>query len=386
MSTPWSAPARADIAVAGSGIVGLGIALEGLRRGLKVIVIEQDARPSGASVRNFGHGCATAQSGIALDYAIAARERWLMLRNEAGLWVKETGTVVVARSEEELKVLQEFSELRPGKAEILSADEVLARAPISSNGLVGGAFLPFDIRLNPREAAPKLAEYLASKGVEFHFGTSALGAETGVLHTSRGDVHAPVVVLALGHDVDRMLPCIASDAGVTRCTLHMLRIAAPSTPLTPALLTGTSLLRYSGFVECPSSAALREQIESERPELVRWGVNHMITEHPSGDLLIGDTHTYDHTPSPFADEELDQLLIDETRKLFGVNELTIKERWRGVYASAPDREYLSASPTPGVTAIAVTSGIGMTTALGFAPAVLDEISSTQLAGSAQQQH
>jgi FAD dependent oxidoreductase TIGR03364 len=373
MPTTWGEPPRADVVIAGAGIVGLSLAYEAVRRGLSVIVVERDERAIGASVRNFGHGCVTAQSGVALDYALTARERWLELRDAAGLWVQECGTVVVARWPEELDVLREFVG-EPGRGDLLDREAVLAAVPVGAADVLGGALLPLDVRVDPRQAAPALAEHLAQLGVVFHFSTNVVEADTGLLRTSRGEIHADLVLLAVGHDLDRLLPATTTEAGVTRCSLHMLRVANPSArPIEPAILTGTSLLRYSGFLACPSSAALAERMAVDRPALVAAGVNHIVTQHPSGDLLIGDTHSYDATPAPFADEALDALLLDETARLLGVTSLVVRERWHGIYSSAPGREYLLTSPAPGVRAVVVTSGIGMTTALGLAPALLDEL-------------
>jgi FAD dependent oxidoreductase TIGR03364 len=364
----------ADLAIAGAGIVGLAVADEALRRGLSVVVVEQDARPSGASVRNFGHGCLTAQTGLARDYAGVARTRWLELRDEAGLWVQECGTVVAARSPEELAVVTEFVETHPGDAVLLTPDEVTARVPVSGAGLLGGGWLPLDLRVDPRQAAPALARHLVARGLDLRPSTSVLGAGGGVLRTSRGDVHAERIVLAVGHDLDRLFPDLAASSELRRCELHMLRVATPAGRRFPAaVLTGTSLLRYTGFTACASSAALRDRLQDERPDLLAAGVNHMLTQHPSGDLLIGDTHSYPDTPSPFAPEELDELILDETRRLLGAERLAVRERWRGVYASSPTSDYLVQSPAEGVLAVAVTSGIGMTTALGLAPAVLDAL-------------
>jgi ferredoxin-NADP reductase len=44
-----------------------------------------------------------------------------------------------------------------------------------------------------------------------------------------------------------------------------------------------------------------------------------------------------------------------------------------VYASAPQEEFLVAATAPGVRAVSITTGIGMTTALGLAPTVVDEL-------------
>jgi hypothetical protein len=75
---------------------------------------------------------------------------------------------------------------------------------------------------------------------------------------------------------------------------------------------------------------------------------------------------------PFRDELLDDLVLAEAARLLGVPELVVRQRWRGVYAAAPD-PFLVACPAPGVRVVSVTSSIGMTTALGLAPGVLDDL-------------
>lgn len=98
----------------------------------------------------------------------------------------------------------------------------------------------------------------------------------------------------------------------------------------------------------------------------------MLTQLPGGDLVVGDTHTYDRTPEPWSGEPLDELLLAETRALLGTD-VDVVRRWQGVYADAPG-EFLVRPAAPATTAVTVTSGIGMTTAFGLAPAVLDLVS------------
>jgi len=87
--------ARADVAIAGAGIVGLAHAVETVRRGLSAVVVERDDRARGASVRNFGHGFVSAQAGDALVAALEARERWIELAREAGFWLLESALKTV---------------------------------------------------------------------------------------------------------------------------------------------------------------------------------------------------------------------------------------------------------------------------------------------------
>jgi D-hydroxyproline dehydrogenase subunit beta len=363
-----------DVAIVGAGIVGLAHAVEAARRGLSVVVVERDDRASGASVRNFGHGCFTVQAAEALEYALVARERWLELAGLAGFWVSDAGTVVAARAEDELAVLEEFAEQRDGQVRLLDRADVLARVPLEAPDLLGGAWLPLDLRVDPRAALPAIAAWLARQGVEFRWATAALGAEPGRLATSRGEIDAEVIVVATGHDLDRLFPSVAEDACLERCTLHMLRVASPGDrTIDPAVLTGLSLLRYRGFADCASLTAVHERFARERPQLLDADVNLMLTQRPDGDLTIGDTHAYARTPSPFRDEQLDELVLAQTAELLGVDHLAVRERWQGIYAHAPGREFLVAEPAPGVHTVAITSGIGMTTALGLAPAVLDGV-------------
>ncbi|MBW8482732.1 TIGR03364 family FAD-dependent oxidoreductase [Actinomadura parmotrematis] len=366
---------RVDLLVAGAGVVGLAHAVEAHLRGLSVAVVERDAFAAGASVRNFGHICTTAQDGPALGYALAARDRWLRLAAETGLAVAESGTLVVARRPEEMAVLEEFAADRgPDQVRLLDAAGVARHLPAPGAAPLGGALLPLDLRLDPRAAIPALAAWLAGRGVPIAWRTSVLSAEPGLVRTSRGDVRADRTVLAVGHDLDRLHPAAADAAGMTRCRLQMLEVAAPGgLRVAPGVLTGLSLLRYSGFAAQPSAAALRDAVTAASPELLDAGVNLMFTQRPDGAIVLGDTHHYAATHTPFDDEDTAELLLREGARLLGVPGLRVLRRWRGEYASSDRTDFLDAEVASGVRAVSVTSGIGMTTAHGLAQAVLDSL-------------
>jgi FAD dependent oxidoreductase TIGR03364 len=364
-----------DLLVVGAGIVGLAHAVEALERGASVTVVERDERAVGASVRNFGHGCVTAQMDEALAFARRARGTWLRMGRAAGFRVDECGTVVVARAEEELAALQQLAAERGDEVVPLDAGRVLDRVPVNPDGLLGGAFLPGDVRVDQRAAAAAIAAWVdARPGGRVLWSTPVLGIEAGgdgaVVRTGRGELAARRVAVCVGHDVDRIYPELAEEAGIRRCVLQMLQIRAPGRRIDPAVLTGSSILRYPALARTEGARALHERWRAERPELLDAGVNHMITQRPDGDLVVGDTHAYARTHDPYSDEALDDLLLAETRALLGIARPRVVRRWRGVYASAAN-EFLRARVAPGVTAVAVTSGIGMTTAFGLAPDVLD---------------
>src|ERR1700753_2061813 len=91
-----------DVCVVGAGIVGLAHALEARGRGLSVALLDRARRALRASVRNFRHVIVSGMDGDALQCALQARERWLTLGARTGLDVHETGTLIVARTPEEL--------------------------------------------------------------------------------------------------------------------------------------------------------------------------------------------------------------------------------------------------------------------------------------------
>lgn len=368
----------ADVVVVGAGIVGLACALAAVDSGLSVLVVDRDDRAVGASVRNFGHVCTTAQSGDALAYALAARETWLRVASQSPGWLRSDGTVVVAREPDESAVLEEFAARRGAdQVRLLTSDEVTDRTGLSTAR--SGAWLPLDLRVDPRVAVTELTNLLADRGVAFRWGTSAREVLPTEVRTSRGVLRAGAVIVAVGHDVDRLFPEVAESAGVTRCALHMLLVSVRDMgQVAPAVLSGYSLLRYGGFLECPSTASVAERLASDRPEAVAAGLNLMFTQRPDGTLIIGDTHDYARTHQPFSDEPLDRLVLDETARLLGSTDLTVHERWRGVYAAAP-QPYLVSEPMPGVHVVSVTSGIGMTTAFGLAESVLSGIGSPRSA-------
>ncbi|MDH2442833.1 TIGR03364 family FAD-dependent oxidoreductase [Amnibacterium sp. CER49] len=363
---------RADLVVVGAGIVGLAHAYHASRAGYEVLVVDRDELAVGASVRNFGHICTTAQAGRILELARPAREDWIEAGADAGFPVLQCGTTVVARSAAELAVLEQFAVARPGEAELLDPAEARQRLGFSPAGLTGAASLPLDLRVDAPTAIPALARLLAERGVGFLRRTNVLDVGEECVFTNRGRIRADRVVVAVGHDVDRLLPGLAEEAEVRRCRLRMLEVEAPGgIRVDPAVLTGTSMLRYEGLAAQPAASLVREEVAASAPRLLEAGVNLMLTQRPDGRLVLGDTHAYGVTETPFEDEADDVLLLSEFERLLG-SPLTVRRRWRGVYASSPLDPFLVAEPIPGVTVAAVTTGVGMTTAFGLARTVLAE--------------
>ena len=365
-----------DVLVVGAGIVGLAHAIAAHERGVRVTVIDRDTRAVGASVRNFGHACVTAQSGELLGLAQVARAQWLRYGKVAGMFVREAGAVTVARTRAETAVLEELAAAREtGQVRLLTPAQVREHLGAGADPvIVGGAFLRDDLRVDPREAVGALAAWLAAEpGVSIRWGTAFLGAEGGVARTTRGDIRAAHVIVCVGHDLDHLFPDLAAAGEVERCGLQMLLAEAPPRlALTPAVLTGTSMLRYPAFAETAAADALRVEMAETHPELIDIGANVMFTQRPDGTLIVGDSHRYGPTMDPFLEESTSRTLLDAVGRILGV-ELRVRQRWQGVYASSPRQPYLIAQAAPGVTAVSITSGVGMTISFGVAQKTLSSL-------------
>jgi FAD dependent oxidoreductase TIGR03364 len=359
-----------DVFIVGAGIVGLSHAIAAIERGLTVTVIDRDARAVGASIRNFGHACVTAQSGELLDLATVAREKWLRYGRSAGLFVVESGALAIARTAAESAVLHELAGSREGgQVQLLTEQAVRQRLGAASDPTIrGGALLRDDLRVDPREAVGALAAWLAEQpGVTFSWRTGFLGADGGVVRTTRGDFCATRTIVCVGHDLDLLYPELAEVHEVERCALQMARVDAPGgLTLGPAVLTGTSMLRYPAFAETDAAAALRVEMAAQQPELIDIVANVMFTQRPDGTLIVGDSHRYAVTQDPFLAEATSNTLLEAVARILGVPGLTVLERWQGVYASSPLQPFLIAEPERGVTIAIVTSGVGMTISLGLA--------------------
>lgn len=354
----------ADVVVVGSGIVGLGAAYAAVRRGLRVTVVDRTDAPVGATIRNFGHLCIGAQGGEARRYADISRDLWLRLSHDAGFWLRESGTLVAARHDDELAVLEAAA--REGGIRMLEASELLRLAPLRAEGLVGGAHIDSDLQTDPRTAAAAIVRHLASLGVDFRFRTAVTAVGAGLVETTRGPIACGEVVVAVNHDIDQLLPDVAERHGIARCALDMVRAAVSfREPLAAPLLTGWSLVRYGRFAGSTEAAALRERLHTERPDLAALDLNQMYTQLPDGTLIIGDSHATSTAPAPFQPEAAFAAFLAETEALFDAPPPRVIERWQGVYAKGP-QEFLIERGDDGVLVLAATTGIGMTTGLGLA--------------------
>lgn len=365
-----------DLAVVGSGICGLAHALAAVRRGLRVVVIERDAQANGASIRNFGFVTVTGQ-GAAHTWRRARRARdiWAEVAPLAGIAVHHRGLLMAARRPEALAVIEEFAAGPMGEGcRILRGADLAAQAPmLRAEGLRAALHSPHELRVESRDAIPRLAAWLEQGlGVAFRRGVAVQAVATGAVATTAGTFHAPQVVVCPGADITSLFPDAFARRAVTLCKLHMLRLADPGWRLPAAVMSDLGLHRYRGYADCPSLPGLRARLHAEQPEHMANGVHLIVVQGADGSLVVGDSHHYGATPDPFQPDHIDALILDEARAVLDLPAPRVVDRWVGYYPSAAEDAFFEA-PAPGVRLVSVTSGTGASTAFGLAEEVLADL-------------
>ncbi|MGC2462863.1 MAG: TIGR03364 family FAD-dependent oxidoreductase [Steroidobacteraceae bacterium] len=374
----WSE--RFDLAVVGAGIVGLATALAGARRGLRVVVIDRDAQTNGASVRNFGLVMVTGQErGSMWARARRSREVWREVADAAGIPIVHTGLWMTARRPESVGVLEAFmaTEMAAG-CRLLSPAEARRRCPqLAAPEMAAVLESTFELRVESREAIPRLAAWLASQhGVAFMRNTAVRVIDMPSVHTSRGRVQADRVAVCPGDDFNGLYPERLGVYPLTRCKLQMLRLADPGFKLPGALMSDLGLGRYLGYADLQAAAPLKARLAVEQADHLKHGIHLIVVQSADGSLVVGDSHHYASTPDPFSHEEVDALILDEFRSALGIEPPTTIERWIGTYASATDRPVLIDDPEPSVRLAIVTCGAGASTAFAIGEELITSLLGT----------
>lgn len=358
-----------DLAVVGAGIVGLGVALAAARRGRSVVVIDREAAAIGASVRNFGFVTVTGQRrGAHWARAMRSRDVWAEVAPAAGIPVLHEGLVVLGRRPEAAAVIDAFLATEMGAGcRLLTAGEAGALVP-ALRAADAAAILhsPHDLRVESRDAIPRLAAWLAeAHGVRFLWRTAVHGVAPPRLETAAGAVLAEAAVVCPGDDLATLFPERIAAASLRVCTLQMLRVA-PGRPsrLGAAVMSDLGLARYDGYAMLPEAAALVRRLDDEKAAARAAGVHLIAVQSGDGSLVVGDSHVYGPTRAPFAEERVDDLILAELDEALDLGPRRVVGRWTGSYASAADDVVFVDRPADAVRIAMVTGGTGAST--GFA--------------------
>jgi FAD dependent oxidoreductase TIGR03364 len=359
----WGMEREFDCLIVGAGIIGLAHALAAARQGLRVGVLEREARAIGASVRNFGFITVTGQSdGISWRRARRSRDVWAEVAPAAGIDIVQRGLLMCARRPEALRCLEEFAAGPMGDGCQVLRGNALGH-PLRGD-VLGALQSPHELRVESRTAIPLLTRWLTETNTLTLLPRVAVHAvDSGVVDTSAGRFGAPHIVVCPGPDLVTLFPDSMARRDITLCKLHMLRVASPGWTLPAPVMSDLGLVRYLGYADCASLPALRARLEAEQAAWLADGIHLIAVQSADGSLVVGDSHHFDASPDPFQARDVDDRMLAELSAVLDIPHPEVIERWVGVYPSGPDVAFREA-PMPGVRLVMVTSGTGAST--GFA--------------------
>ncbi|WP_077033510.1 TIGR03364 family FAD-dependent oxidoreductase [Pelomonas sp. KK5] len=361
-----------DLVVVGAGIVGLAHALMGARRGWRVAVVERDQRCVGASIRNFGFITVTGQRASDTWWrAMRSSQVWGEVAAAAGIPILQRGLWVAAQRPAAAQVLEAFRATDMGRdCELLGPEAAASRAPMLKAD-AAALYSPHELRVESREAIPRLAAWLAeAHGVRFFNGEAVLHVEPGRVQTAQRVFEAERIALCPGTDLRgpalRWLP-----PTLRLSQLQMLRLMPEAPVQLPApVMADLSLVRYAGYAALPEAQPLLAQLQAECPESLAHGIHLIAVQSADGSLVVGDSHHEHASPEPFASERVDALILDHLHEAIRLPRCRVIERWTGVYPTGHTADALVEAPEAGLRIVLVTSGTGASTAFGIAEEVV----------------
>ncbi len=211
-----------DFVVVGGGIIGLSTAWQLAKRqvGASILLLEQNSLTSGTTWHAAGLIGTQKLSKPVYEMAQVSRDLYRELEGESGVGWQATGSLGLARDEDELRMLNQMKQLgklcsahsgREDRARMVSPEEIADLHPfLDTSGLVGGIYTDKqDGVVNPSDVAMRIAGQARQRGVEieeqayvndFHFNHGNGRLESLTYDSAKGkfEISADKVVLAAG--------------------------------------------------------------------------------------------------------------------------------------------------------------------------------------------
>lgn len=372
-----------DLIITGGGILGTFHAFHALQKGLKVLLLEKDSYPAGATVRNFGQ---VVPSGLAdkwFDYGLTALALYKSIQQQGDISVRQNGSVYIASDADEQLLIHELKAHYDHigyNAQLLTAPEINERYPaIKKEYAKEALFFPDEISVEPDKMIHRLHAYM--KESYSHLQISYYTPVTSIEET-QGQViinqqfQANKVIICCGHEGKLLFPDIFTNSGQVVSKLQMLRtVPMPDLPLKGNILTGLTIRRYESFAtNCPSFHHISTPQHYE--ELKKWGIHILFKQATDNSIIIGDSHEY--APIHQSDDlgfhtnhYINELILKEASHIINIAHQQIATGWSGCYAQHNENNIFEYDVTSQIHIRTGIGGKGMTAGAGYAKTSVD---------------
>lgn len=377
-----------DLIVVGGGILGTFHAYHALLTGKKVLQLEKDNYPIGATVRNFGQVIPSGMTGEWFTYGIRSLEIYQSIQREYDISVRKNGSIYIASDDEEQLLIHELKEHYDtlGYSHLLlSKEQVLKKCSAIKDSYAKEAlFFKDEISVEPNLMIHRLHAYMQAKFPNFTLifnspvtDCFSAGADVKVKLPNGKSFTALKAVICNGYEFKLLFPEIFAASGQVISKLQMMR----TRPINAAglegnILTGLTIRRYESFEEyCPSFKTIKTP--EHYSELKALGIHLLFKMAPDGSVIIGDSHEYADV-AHFDDlgfnlnMRINELMIAEAKRIVNFD-INIDSTWAGFYPQHPQKHILEYDLDDHIHIRTCIGGKGMTAGAGYAEASIKRL-------------
>lgn len=346
-----------DAAIVGAGIVGAACAATLAREGLSVVVIDKDGPATGTTAAGMGHIVVMDDSEAQFALTHYSQRLWNEISAEmpAACEYDRCGTIWIAADEDEMGEVRrkhEYYLIRGIGTEILDAKQLRTAEPNLAHGLAGGLLVEGDAVVYQMAATKFLMERAARKGAVLRIGSRAVRITDERVELEHGDhIAADIVINAAGVAAEELTPQLK----IERRKGHLVITE-----------------RYSNFARHQLvELGYLKSAHGRDSDSVAFNVQPRLT----GQVLLGSSRQFGSNSTNVDYAILQKMTARAFEYMPRLRDLVASRIWTGFRPATPDNlPYIGRIPDfDKVYAAAGHEGLGITTALGTAELIADEI-------------
>lgn len=376
-----------DLVVVGGGVLGTFHAYHARKKGLRVAILEKDATPRGATVRNFGQVVPSGMNTKWQAYGRKSLKIYKKIQSKLDISVRQEGSVYIASNDEEVLLLEELREINKENdytSILFTKEQCLHRYPgLKPDYVKAGLFFPEEITVEPRVMISKVQKFLEKKGVDIFYNSKVIechcmGTQVSAYLADGRTYYASKIIVCNGSDFKTLFPKVyaASDLEISKlqmmCTKPQGNFKIPG-----SILTGLSIRRYEAFAECPSYVKIKSNEPADSFEK-KWGIHILFKQANDGSVILGDSHEY--ADADRIDDlgfdlnmDIDAFILAKAKEIFHLPNYQIAQRWYGMYSQCKNSDIFQTTIDENIHIVTGIGGKGMTGSAGFSKQNINQI-------------
>ncbi|WP_339652156.1 TIGR03364 family FAD-dependent oxidoreductase [uncultured Maribacter sp.] len=369
-----------DLVVVGGGVLGTFHAYHALKKGLRVVLLEKDGQPLGATVRNFGQVVPSGMNTKWQEYGRKSLKIYKKIQAKCDIGLRQEGSIYLASNEEEIQLLEELKAINKANeytSILFTKTECLKRYPgLNENYVKAGLFFPEEITVEPRTMIISVHKYLKKKGLPIFYNTQVIECNTigNIISINIADGRvftSAKVIICNGSDFRTLYPQMFAASDLEISKLQMMQTKPQGNyRITGSVLTGLSIRRYEAFAECASYFKIKSKEALKSPEK-KWGVHILFKQAMDGSVILGDSHEYADAENMdnlgfHLNMEIDNLILEKAKEIFQLPTYEIDQRWFGMYSQCKNSDIFERTIDENIHIVTGIGGKGMTGSAGFA--------------------